>query len=299
MNPLALLCRVAPPVAAEVAYRLWWNLGTPETVHPRDAAVHAEAVTGELEVNGKRVVTYTWGRGRRVILLVHGWRSRASRFSALVRALERPDRTIVAFDAPGNGDSPGNRTSVLDYAEAIAQLHDQHGEFEAIVGHSFGVLSTFVAVSEGARTGSIVGVSGMHDSNAIFGEFVRQARLTRAVADRLRDRVERRTFTIVDDPWARFVTRIDDALPVLLVHDTDDPVVSPTEADLIELCHTGPVRRLTTSGLGHNRILGDSGVVAAIASFLEAPRRVEPSGRVELNGSGMHTRSSASSRETP
>ena len=120
MNPLPLLCRLAPPVAAEIAYRLWWNLGKPEPVHARDRAVHAQAVVGEIEVNGKSVTTYTWGTGRRVVVLVHGWRSRASRFSALVAALSEPGRTIVAFDAPGNGNSPGTRTSVLDYAEAIA-----------------------------------------------------------------------------------------------------------------------------------------------------------------------------------
>ena len=284
MNPLALLCRIAPPVAAEIAYRLWWNLGRPAPVHERDRALHAEATVGELEVNGKRVVTYSWGRGRRVVLLVHGWRSRASRFSALVKALEAPDRTIIAFDAPGNGASPGTRTSVLDYAEAIAQLHDEHGEFEAIVGHSFGVLSTFVAVREGVRARSIVGISGMHDATAILGEFARQAGLTPKVREVLRDKVERRTFTVVDDPWTRFVTRIDDPVPLLLVHDTNDRIVPPAEADLIELSHTGRVRRLTTTGLGHGRILSDPAVAGAVAAF--------------LTPSGARTRSSASSRGT-
>ncbi|MBX3100438.1 MAG: alpha/beta fold hydrolase [Salinibacterium sp.] len=276
MNPLNLLCRIAPPVAAEVAYRLWWNLGQPEAVHARDRDVHAEAVVGELEVNGKPVVTYSWGNGRRVILLVHGWRSRASRFSTLVRALEEPGRTIIAFDAPGNGASPGSRTSVLDYAEAIAQLHDVHGEFEAIIGHSFGVLSAFVAIREGVRTGRIVGVAGMHDASAILGQFARQAGLTDRVRELLRDTVERRTFTVVDDPWARFVTRIDDPLPVLLVHDTTDRIVSPSEADLIELSHIGPVRRITTTGLGHMRVLGDASIAAEIAGFV-SPVELEPS----------------------
>ncbi len=263
--------RVLPaPVAAEIAYRLWWSLGTPEAVHARDAAVHAEAVVGELEVNGKRVVTYTWGSGRRVILLVHGWRSRASRFSALVRALQGADRTVVAFDAPGNGDSPGRRTSVLDYAAAIHELYEQHGEFDAVVAHSFGVLSTFVAVSEGVGTRAIVGISGMHDSESILQQFARGLRLPRRVTELLRDKVERRTFTVVDDPWRRFVTRVDARVPVLLVHDTDDRVVPPAEADLIDLAHPGPVARITTTGLGHNRVLGDPAVVAEIAEFVSA-----------------------------
>lgn len=273
------------PVAAELAYRFWWSLGTPERVHPRDADVHARAVRGELEANGKRVTTYTWGDGSRVILLVHGWRSRASRFATLVRALEGPDRTIVAFDAPGNGDSPGRRTSVLDYAAAIHELHEVHGDFEAVVGHSFGVLSSFVAVAEGVGARCLAGISGMHDSASILQGFARQLELPRRVTDLLRGKVERRTFTVVDDPWARFVTRVEAPLPLLLVHDSTDRVVAPAEADHIHLGHPGPVERLDTDGLGHMRILSDPGVVARVADFVTA--------------SGTRTRSSASSRRTP
>lgn len=68
-------------------------------------------------------------------MLVHGWRSRASRFAALVTALATPDRTIVSFDAPGNGDSMGSRVTVLDYADAIRQLGEQYRGFDVIVGH--------------------------------------------------------------------------------------------------------------------------------------------------------------------
>ena len=283
MNILTVL---PSPIAAEIAYRLWGSLGTPEAVHERDRAVHDAAVTGSLEVNGKTVTTYTWGSGRRVILLVHGWRSRASRLSRIVGALQAPDATIVSFDAPGNGDSPGNRTTVLDYAEAIHQLGERHGRFEAIVAHSFGVLASFLAVREGTATRRIVGISGMHDAGALVDQFAHQLSLPARVVSGLRDRIERRTFTVVDDPWSRFVARIDDpGVPVLLVHDADDRLVRPAQLERIASDHPGAVEVLRTSGLGHSRILSDPAVLAAVTAFVTASAR--------------RTRSSASSPGTP
>jgi len=266
---MRVLDALPAPVAAEIAYGLWGSLGRPEAVHDRDRAVHERAVTGALEVHGKRVVTYRWGSGRRVILLVHGWRSRASRLSALVRALEGPDATVLSFDAPGNGASPGRRTTVLDYAEAVHQLGEQYGPFQAVVGHSFGVLATFLAVREGTAARRIVGISGMHDADGIVTEFSRQLGLSADVKRRLRDKIERRTFTVVDEPWARFVSRVDDpGIPLLLVHDEGDRVVPSGELDLIAADHPGHVDLMRTAGLGHSRILSDPAVLDAVAGFV-------------------------------
>ncbi|HPM52709.1 MAG TPA: alpha/beta hydrolase, partial [Rhodoglobus sp.] len=103
--------------------------------------------TVERRTNG--VVTYRWGTGPRVILLVHGWRSRASRFAPLVRALETPETTIVSFDATANGATPGKFVTILDYIDAIRRIADTYGPLDTIVGHSFGALASMVAVREG------------------------------------------------------------------------------------------------------------------------------------------------------
>lgn len=271
---MTVLGTVAPPAAAEIGWRLWRNLGRPASVHPRDADVHGRAQRSDLEAAGQHIATYTWGAGPEVVLLVHGWRSRASRFAALVRALESPGRTIVAFDAPGNGDSSGEYTTILDYAEIIRLLSARHGGFSAIVAHSFGVLSTFVAVREGARTDRIVGVSGMHAASQLFDEFSRQVALPARAQRGLRRRIERRTFRGVPDIWRRFVAELDPTdvgTPVLLVHDRRDPVVDVGQAELIADAHTGRVRVVLTQGLGHSRILADPSVLDEIRQFVDAP----------------------------
>ncbi len=128
-----------PALAAEVAYQLFWFLGRPTSVRSSDAVTHSSARVDRLLINGKRVAVSRWESGERPVLLVHGWRSRASHFGAVIRALESADRTVIAFDAPGHGASTGRRTSVLEYAEIIRLLSAQVGGFEIIVAHSFGV----------------------------------------------------------------------------------------------------------------------------------------------------------------
>lgn len=271
---LGALSVVTPPLAAELGFRLWRHLGTPERVRPHDAEVHARAERGILDLAGTRVATYTWGDGPEVVLLVHGWRSRASRFSAVVRELESPGRTIVAFDAPGNGDSTGNRVTVLEYAQVIARLSARYGGFETIVAHSFGVLATFLAVREGALAGRIVSIAGVHDVDEIVDEFTRLAGLTGRARTGLRSRIERRTFPQVPDVWRRFVAELDPAdvrTPLLVVHDARDPVVDPRQSELIAEAHNGPTRVIRTDGLGHVRILSDAAVLGEIARFADTP----------------------------
>ena len=275
------LSRVAPALAAEIAYGQFVSLGSPERVHPRDAATHARARVGSLDLNGRPVVTYAWGTGPETVLLVHGWRSRGSRWSTLVAALESPERTIIAFDAPGNGDSPGDRTTVLDYAAIVRLLAARNRDVQAIVGHSFGVLASFLAVREGVSTARLVAISGMASATQLLETFSAQVGLTDRAERALGERFQRRVFPHETDIWHRFVAELDpteNRIPLLLVHDEGDPVVPVSQAELIAGAHLGAVTIERTQGLGHHRILNDPGVIEAIREFVEAPPRPAPAG---------------------
>ena len=106
-------------------------------------------------MRGRRVVSYEWGSGSSVVLLVHGWRGRASQFASLIRELRYEGHTIVAFDAPASGDSEGTRTDAADYLDVMRALQSRYGAFSGVVGHSFGSLVGLAAIHEGlAAAGS-------------------------------------------------------------------------------------------------------------------------------------------------
>lgn len=271
MTALTALGRVAPALASELAWRAWRRVGAPEPVHPRDRAVHDRATVDRLDSG---VVTYRWGTGSRVILLVHGWRSRASRFSAIVAALESPDATIVAFDAPANGATPGRLVTILDYMDAIRAIANRLGPIDTIIGHSFGALAAMTAAREGVAVRRVVDIAGMYSANQLIAAFSAAAGLTPGTERRMRRLIERRTFRGIPNIWSRFLAEVDPAhtsLPLLIVHDEGDPVVDVRQSVLIADAHTGPVRSVITSGLGHNRILGDAEVTTAVRDFVREP----------------------------
>ena len=261
---------VIPPLGAAFGWRLFWQLGSPAAVRAAEQAFHDSA---RVSRDGD-IVSYAWGDGAHTVLLVHGWRSRASRFAAIGSALVDRGYTVVSFDARGNGSSSGTRTHALEYAEQIAVLGQRYGQFEAIVAHSLGAVATFIAVRRGVRTRRIVTVGAPHDFESVIRTFTTAVGMPREASRALQRRVDRWARPLGVDVRREFVSELDPTAyttPLLVVHDSGDREAPLEQAMLIVEAHTGPVETLITDGLGHNRILSDAGVVERIAQFVASP----------------------------
>lgn len=268
---VAILGTLMPPIGSAIAWRLFWVLGAPARVRAGEAAVHERARVSEFELRTGAVIRlYEWGSGDRTIALVHGWRSRASRFASIIEALEARGVRVVSFDAPGNGDSSGERTTALDYAAIIAELGRRYGRFDAIIAHSLGATSSFIAKREGVAAGRIATIAGMHDFGFVIQSFAMAIALPPRATRGLRRRVERWALPLGVDPWRYVVTELDPTdttTPILVVHDSADREVPLEQAMQIIEAHPGTVETLVTGGLGHNRILSDPAVVERVVSF--------------------------------
>src|ERR1043166_8169499 len=66
----------------------------------------------------RRLAAWRWGHGP-TVLLVHGWEGRGSQLGAFVEPLVAAGLSVVAFDAPGHGDSPGRRLYLADLADCV------------------------------------------------------------------------------------------------------------------------------------------------------------------------------------
>lgn len=259
-----------PALGSAFVWRLFWRLGPGVSVRASERPFHEAARRFDLD----GAVAYEWGTGDKTVLLVHGWQSRASRFAALGSALVERGYTVVAFDAPGNGDTPGKRTHAFEYAHAIGGLGARYGAFEAIVAHSFGALATFIAVRAGARTKRIVTVAGVHDFASIVRDFGRTVGLGAGGVRRLHREVEKWAHARGVDPWRDVVSELEPTdyhTPLFVVHDSGDREVALEQAMQIVEAHTGSVDTLVTDGLGHNRVLSEPAVVERITRFVETP----------------------------
>ncbi|WP_411110901.1 alpha/beta hydrolase [Streptomyces sp. c-19] len=272
--------RVAPGPAGRWAFHLFVRPLGRARVRPEERKLLDAARTGHLRIRGKGVVTYAWGDGRRPVLLVHGWSSRASRLTAFAEALLARGYSPVAFDAPGHGDSSGKASNIVEYREIIRELHARHGDFDAVVAHSFGVLAGLFALRDGVRTARFVGLGGVGSFELLLAGFREGLGLDERVIRCMRDHVERRIAPDEPGIWGRFGADRDPGelgAPVLLFHDEGDDMVPSVQSRRLARAHGDRARLVVTQGLGHRRILSDPAVVAEAVEFLTAPEE-EPSG---------------------
>jgi pimeloyl-ACP methyl ester carboxylesterase len=214
----------------------------------------------------RTLAAWRWGFGP-PILLVHGWEGRGSQLGAFVAPLVDAGLSVVAFDAPGHGDSPEHQLYLTDFADCVADVAAAIGPLHGIIAHSFGAAAVLLAYT---RAGLEVPRNVMLAPNVLIDEAV--DRFARLVGLDREDRAafERRLASHTGVPvetlaLERLTAGIESAL--LVVHDRDDREVPAIHGD--RLAATWPNARLrVTESLGHRRILRDPDVIAATVAFV-------------------------------
>ncbi|GAB4085893.1 alpha/beta hydrolase [Myceligenerans cantabricum] len=269
MPTLRPLAHLPAPLATRIAAWAAFRLGPRATVRPHEREVHQASRRSTLShaTSSARpvdVVVHTWGDpGAPAVLLVHGWQSRASFFAPLVADLVAAGRRVVGYDAPGHGDSGGTRRTLADDVAIIHRLSGaEAGGWDGVVAHSAGVLAAGVALADGAPAHRLAGLSGISSITAITDGFFALTGTPPALRRRYDD-VVRRRFPDEPDLYERYdLTRrpVPAAIPALFVHDAADRHVPHRQSELLLSAHAGSAELVTTTGLGHNRVVRDQEV---------------------------------------
>lgn len=263
-----------PALAARLLDRIWFS--APRTSPPQAARTWVEAGTPlAFRVHDRHVAAWRWGSGP-TVLLVHGWGGNAGQMHALAAPLLARGFSVVALDAPAHGRSGasrlgGRRVSMIEIAAAIRVVSAGVGPLAGLVAHSGGCTATGLALRDGwtgpERIAFIAPFALATEAIAPFG---RALGAGAQVIARFRSGVERR----FGRPWSDFdapsLAGLRSVPPLLVVHDADDREVPPFHGDA--LAQGWPGARLhRTHGLGHRRVLRDTGVADAVARFFGTP----------------------------
>jgi len=256
--------RAAPALAAAAAARLF---GSPPRRQTSDAEREALARgrSGNLEMGGGRIAMWTWGSGP-AVLLAHGWGSRGARLRSFVEPLVASGRSVVAFDAPGHGDSSGRTSSLPQFALAIRAVADTAGDIEAVVAHSLGCPSVAFAMTRGLSLSRAVFLAPAANPGAYTERFARTLAIPAPVLERMKRRFEdkyRLRWEELDLP--RAARNFQAAL--LVIHDRADAEVPFENGESIAAAWPGATL-VPTEGLGHTRIVHDPAVVARAVAFV-------------------------------
>lgn len=212
------------------------------------------------------LAAWRWGHGP-AVLLVHGWQGRGSQLGAFVEPLVTAGLSVVAFDAPGHGDSPGRRAYLTDLADAITGVAAAAGPVHATISHSFGAAAVLLAHGRG---GLDAPRNVMIAPNVLLGDgferFAHALGLDEADRAELEDRVGAAAGVPLAALRPEALAAPRDAA-LLVVHDRDDRESPFAHAEAVAAAWPGAHLR-ATEGLAHRKILRDPGVVAAAVEMI-------------------------------
>ena len=284
VRSFALLERVAPAAGARWAESLWFTVPNGRGRHDRQAPPGRPF---QVELHGRTVAGEVWGEppaaeppaagapGRAdppAVYLVHGWGGWRWQLDAFVPPLVGAGFRVIAFDAPSHGDSdPGpegpGRSTILEFADALAAVVAAHGPAHALVAHSLGATAAAYAVRAGLPAGRLAFVAPMADPLPYTRTFAGRLGFGERVRTRMVARVERRVGTSMSAFDVPAMARQIATPPLLCVHDREDAETG--WSDSAAIAQSWPDTRLvTTTGLGHRRILRAPAVVAEITGFV-------------------------------
>jgi pimeloyl-ACP methyl ester carboxylesterase len=275
-----LLERFAPAVGSRWAVELWctppaveMSLRMPPGVSPGEPV--------EAFWDGHRVAGESWGAGP-AVFLVHGWGGCRAHLAVFVKPLVEAGHRVIAFDLPSHnesetGEMAQGRTTIVECAEAVRAIVQAHGPAHAVVGHSLGAKAAALAVAKGAPIERMVFLAPMGDFALYLDLFADRHGFGPRIRAGLERRLNRRLGTpLFDTDISRVAARINDAMPLLVVHDPDDPD-SPYEMSerIVEVWPGASL--VTTRGLGrlaHYRILRHRPAINAGVEFIVRPATI-------------------------
>ena len=237
---------------------------TPRTFERTDAEDLFLLTGRPFRVHG--LAAWRWGSGPPVFLM-HGWEGRGSQLRSFVEPLVARGFSVIVFDAPAHGASPGTEATIADFADSLLALERHVGRPAAVIAHSLGTLATLLAVRRGLSAESVVLIS-VPSPRERLAYFQSALRLPEAVTQKLMRIIEDR----VGLPWtgvegAALAAGLD--VPALVVHDRNDKE-APTRNSEATAHALSKATLDLTEGLGHRRILSDARVISEVTSFVAA-----------------------------
>lgn len=266
------LSKLAPATAGRMAFDLFC---TPYPKYKKRKAPaifnHARNLTVVMKDKSK-IKGFEWQSNSpngQTVLIAHGYASFAYKFEHYITPLLKMGYRVLAFDAPGHGQSEGKHINVVVYQEAIEQIMQQCGPVNHFIGHSLGALTLSMIAEQIDRPNErkFVLIAPATKTTTTFDNFFKMMHFNQVTKDAFINQVLSLTAHKVEY-FASDRALANYKGPLLWVHDQED-LVCPYK-DLEEFQKNAPnnVEFLITNGLGHNKVYKTAEVMDQIMAFL-------------------------------
>jgi pimeloyl-ACP methyl ester carboxylesterase len=270
-NKLRTLSYLSKEKAAVEAFRLFCTPYTRKITQKRPT-IFTKATPKLIDFEGLAIVGYGWtptNPNGKKILILHGFSSYAYKFEHYVPLLLQMGYEVLAFDAPGHGDSEGKIVNALVYKRFICQVNEVENGIDAFIAHSFGGLALSLAMQDlpNAANKKMVLIAPATETTTALRWFYKMLQ----VQPDLQAAIEAYIISMAGKPISYFsvthsLTVID--TPCLWIHDKND-LICPF-SDTLQAQNNAKAQQefFITEGLGHNKVYRDQGVMKKIGAFL-------------------------------
>ena len=158
--------------------------------------------------------------------------------------------------------------------QALDAVFCRFGPAEAVVAHSMGTISTYLALRYGwLGAQRLVFIAPMVESESLFDQF--QAAL--GFGPRVRAGFDRAVDEFIGVGVSEFDARVQarhvEPVPTLVITDRGDRQTA--YADVVDFAESIGAPLVTTEGLGHRKILRDAAVVERVVDFVGGRDRLD------------------------
>jgi len=265
-----MLGLLAPAIAAAWAYRIWSSTRRfRESEH--DKRWRQQAQLQMLEHEYGKIAVYRWGEtDKPVVVCVHGWNGRASQFATMLPALLKAGYQVIAFDAPGHGNSEGKSANIFRISDVLKSVVTPYSSIQAIISHSFGGMVSAYAVRHlGVSVDRLIMIASPVSTQYLMDMFAESLGINQRVMKRFDKKIRHEFGEDVYERISAEQNLKNSELPILLIHDKQDKAVSWRNSECIVKAASNAVA-IYTEGHGHRRLLRDKKLIKQIVIFIKS-----------------------------
>lgn len=270
---MSLAAVIAPAWTARRATQ--WFITPPRIRHtPRELQTLTHGIRASIATPIGKLAAWRYGDAAHpAIVASHGWGGRGAQFREFVPALTSAGYQVLLFDHVSHGYSDGREAPITDFAKgvvaAVTHLEAQGVTIAGFIGHSLGCAGIGIALRHDLTHLQNIRVVQIAPPASLI-RYSRFFARTLGLSERIRAAMQWRLEQKIGMAWSEFeMPRAAASIKAkaLIIHDQYDRDVR-IESGLAVARAWPDARFKRTFGLGHRKVLRDSGVINATVDFL-------------------------------